>query len=144
VPIEMARLFQERDIKVVVLISKQHSEASQSRAPGGKKLQDYADLVLDTGAPPGDAMVAIPGLKTPVGPGSTVGGCLVINAIKAEVAQRLTVAGQPPLVLSGACVVGAEEAKHLFEAAYDEHAHRLARLYATVGSGGESASIMDL
>ena len=58
--------------------------------------------MLDTGAPVGDAMVKIDGLDTPVAPGSTVGGCLLVNAIKAEVAERLTQAGQPPKVLSGA------------------------------------------
>jgi uncharacterized phosphosugar-binding protein len=73
--------------------------------------------------------VKVPGLDTPVSPGSTVGGCLLVNTIKAEVAARLTAAGQPPLVLSGAAVVGAERAKSLFEAAYDEHARRLAKLY---------------
>jgi uncharacterized protein (UPF0212 family) len=35
--------------------------------------------------------------------------------------------------LSGAAIVGAERATELFESAYDEHAHRLAKLYATVG-----------
>jgi uncharacterized phosphosugar-binding protein len=130
VPIEIAELFQQRRIKTVAIISRRHSEASKSNDSRGKKLQDFADLTLDTGAPPGDAMVKVPGLDTPVSPGSTVGGCLLINTIKAEVAARLTAAGQPPLVLSGAAVVGAERAKDLFEAAYDEHARRLAKLYA--------------
>jgi uncharacterized phosphosugar-binding protein len=78
-------------------------------------------------------MVKIDGLDTPVAPGSTVGGCLLINSIKAEVADRLTKAGQPPKVLSGGAIVGAERARHLFESAYDEHAHRLAKLYESVG-----------
>lgn len=133
VPIEMAEGFKKRGIKVVVIISKQHSEASSSKDSRGKKLQDFADIVLDTGAPPGDAMVKIDGLDTPVAPGSTVGGCLLINALKAEVAQRLTDAGQPPKVLSGACIVGSDRAVQLFESAYDEHAHRLAKLYENVG-----------
>jgi len=133
VPIEMAEQFQRRGIKVVSIVSQRHSEKSKSNRSDGKKLQDFSDLVLDTGAPPGDAMVTIDGLDTPVSPGSTVGGCLLINAIKAEVADRLTKAGQPPKVLSGGAVVGAERARQLFEAAYDEHAHRLAKLYATVG-----------
>jgi len=51
--------------------------------------------VLDTGAPAGDAMVRIPDLETPVAPGSTIGGCMIVNAIKAEVAAKLTQAGQP-------------------------------------------------
>ena len=134
VPIEMAEEFQRRGVKVVAIISRAHSEASTSRHPAGKKLQDFADLVLDTGAPPGDAMVYIDGLDTPVAPGSTVGGCLLINSVKAEVAARLTAAGQPPKVLSGAVIVGAERAVELFESAYDEHAHRLSRLYANVGN----------
>ncbi len=133
VPIEMAEQFKLRGIKVVSIISLRHSEASRSNDKRGKKLQDFSDLVLDTGAPPGDAMVKIQGLETPVSPGSTVGGCLLINTIKAEVADRLTRAGHPPKVLSGAAVVGAEKATALFESAYDEHARRLAKLYETIG-----------
>ncbi len=133
VPIEMAEQFQKRNIKVVAIISRRHSEASTSKRADGKRLQDYADIVLDTGAPPGDAMVQIEGLDTPVAPGSTVGGCLLINSLKAEVAARLTQAGEPPKVLSGACVVGAERAVELFESAYDEHARRLAKLYENLG-----------
>jgi uncharacterized phosphosugar-binding protein len=133
VPIEMAEGFRQRDIRVVALVSSAHAAASSSRRTDGRKLMDFADLVLDTGAPVGDAMVRVEGLDTPVAPGSTVGGCLVVNAIKAEVAARLTAAGHPPKVLSAGAVVGAKRATELFEAAYDEHAHRLSRLYATVG-----------
>ncbi len=129
VPIEMAQGFQQRGVKVVALVSKQHADVSSSRHPSGKKLQDCADLVLDTGAPAGDAMVKIDGLDTPVSPGSTVGGCLVINAIKAEVAERLVAGGKPPKVLTASALVGAERATDLFEAAYDEHAARLRGLY---------------
>jgi uncharacterized phosphosugar-binding protein len=134
VPIEMAEGFKRAGMKVVVLISKRHSEASESKDARGKKLQDFADVVLDTGAPAGDAMVTVAGLDTPVSPGSTVGGCMVVNAIKAEVAERLTRAGQPPKVLSGAAVVGKERAVALFEAAYDEHGRRVAKLYANLGA----------
>ena len=133
VPVEIAEQFQKRGVRVVAIISRAHSEASTSRHPAGKKLQDFADLTLDTGAPVGDAMVKIDGLDTPVAPGSTVGGCLLVNSIKAEVAARLTEAGQPPTVLSGAAIVGAERAVELFESAYDEHARRLAKLYANIG-----------
>lgn len=134
VPIEMAEGFKQRGIKVVAIISRLHSEASKSQHPTGKKLQDYADIVLDTGAPVGDAMVKIEGLDTPVAPGSTVGGCLLVNTIKAEVADRLTKAGEPPKVLTAGAVVGKEKATELFEAAYDEHARRLAKLYEKIGA----------
>ncbi|MBT8043997.1 MAG: SIS domain-containing protein, partial [Verrucomicrobiae bacterium] len=110
VPIEMAEIFQQNGIKTVALVSKKHSDPSQSKRPDGKKLQDFADIVLDTGAPLGDAMVQIDGLDTPVAPGSTVGGCLIINSIKAEVAHRLTQAGHPPKVLSATAIVGEQKA----------------------------------
>ena len=134
VPIEMAQGFRQHGVKVVAIISRKHSEASPSRHASGKKLQDFADLVLDTGAPAGDAMVSVEGLDTPVSPGSTVGGCLLINSIKAEVAARLTKAGLPPRVLTAGAIVGASRAAEIFEGAYDEHAHRLAKLYAATGA----------
>jgi len=130
VPIEIAEQFQKRGLRVVAIVSRAHADATASRRSDGRKLHDFANLVLDTGAPAGDAMVRVPGLDTPVAPGSTVGGCLLVNCLKAEVAARLAAAGQPPIVLSGASVVGAERSLKLFEAAYDEHAHRLARLYS--------------
>ena len=133
VPIEMAEGFQARGIRVVAIITRAHSEASASRDARGVKLQDFADLVLDTGAPAGDAMVTVEGLPTPVAPGSTLGGCLLVNSIKAEVALRLTAAGQPPKVLTASSLVGAERSSELFESAYDEHARRLARLYMDIG-----------
>jgi uncharacterized phosphosugar-binding protein len=133
VPIEMAEQFQRRQVRVVAIVSQAHAAASTSRRADGRKLTDFADLVLDTGAPIGDAMVKIEGLDTPVAPGSTIGGCLLVNAIKAEVAARLTAAGTPPKVLTAGVLVGSARATELFESAYDEHSHRLARLYANVG-----------
>lgn len=133
VPIEIAEIFQQKKIKVVSIISEKHAEKSTSNRSDGKKLSDFTDLILDTGAPVGDAMVHVPGLDTPVAPGSTVGGTLLINCIKAELAGILTAAGQPPKVLSSAAVVGTERARSLFESAYDEHAHRLSRLFENVG-----------
>ena len=141
VPIEMAQLLRSAGMKVVCLVSRRHSEATPSRHPSGLKLPDVCDLALDTGAPPGDAMVKIDGLATPVSPGSTVGGCMVMNAIKAEIADRLTRAGQPPRVLSGSAVVGADQASALFEAAYDEHARRLAELYRNLGVPRENGHV---
>ena len=129
VPVEMAEQFQKHGIKVVALVSKKHANASSSKRKDGATLTDFADLVLDTGAPKGDAMVHIKGMEMPVAPGSTVGGTLIINAIKAEVAQYLTSEGQPPPALAAANILGPERATEIFETAYDEHARRLAELY---------------
>jgi hypothetical protein len=85
--------------------------------------------VIDTGAPKGDSMIHIEGLETPVAPGSSIGGILIINCIKAKVAALLTAAGHPPTVLTASNVVGEKMATELFEKAYDEHAIRLSKLY---------------
>src|SRR3982751_5700433 len=41
VPIEIAEQFQKRGVRVVALVSLAHSEASASRHPEGRKLQDF-------------------------------------------------------------------------------------------------------
>lgn len=137
VPIEIAEGFQQRGVGVVALISRAHSDASESKRSDGKKLSDFAEIVLDTGAPVGDAMLRVEGMEAPVAPGSTVGGCMVVNCIKAEVAGRLAEAGRPPRALAAGAVVGSERAAEIFEAAYDEHGRRLARLFATLGGAEE-------
>jgi uncharacterized phosphosugar-binding protein len=128
VPIEMAELFQQKKIKTVALVSTAHLEKSNSKRSDGKKLTDFANMILDTGAPVGDSMIYVDGLETPVSPGSTIGGIMLVNCIKAEVAKLLTEAGHPPKVLTASAIVGDAKAKELFEAAYDEHANRLAML----------------
>ena len=134
VPIEMAEEFQKRKVKVVALVSSLHLEGSTSKKTDGKKLNDFADYVLDTGAPLGDAMLYVDGLDTPVAPGSTLGGVLLINCLKAEIAQILHQNGKSPKVLSSGKIIGEQRAAELFESAYDEHAHLLAKLYQNVGA----------
>ena len=134
VPIEMAEELQKSNIKVVALVSSLHLEGSTSKHKNGKKLTDFADYVLDTGAPLGDAMISIDNLDTPVSPGSTLGGVLIINSIKAEIANILVKNGKTPKVLSSGKIIGDERAVALFESAYDEHAHLMAKLYGTIGN----------
>jgi uncharacterized phosphosugar-binding protein len=129
VPIEMAEGFKKNNIKVVSIISTLHAEASKSKRKDGIKLSDVSDLILDTGAPQGDSMIHIEGLPTPVSPGSSLGGILLINSIKAKIASILTKAGHPPTVLTASNIVGEKKATELFEKAYDEHAIRLSKLY---------------
>ena len=133
VPIEIAEEFQKMDVKVVALVSKDHAFGSSSKRADGKKLMDFADYILDTRAPLGDAMIKINRLDTPVSPGSTLGGVAVINSIKAEVASLLMENGKTPKVLSSGKLVGEERAIELFESAYDEHAHLISKLYQDVG-----------
>ena len=59
----MAEIFQQKKIKVVALVTREHLERSTSKRADGKKLSDFADIILDTGAPVGDSMIYIDGWK---------------------------------------------------------------------------------
>jgi uncharacterized phosphosugar-binding protein len=133
-PIEMAEEFRKKNVKVVALVSSIHLKGSTSKRADGKKLVDFTDHVLDTGAPLGDAMIKIDGLDTPVAPGSTLGGVLLINTLKAEIANILVQNGKIPKVLSSGKIIGERKAADLFESAYDEHAHNMAKLYQNIGN----------
>ncbi|GJM64485.1 SIS domain-containing protein [Persicobacter diffluens] len=133
-PIEMAEGFKKKGLKVVTLVSMEHLQGSDSKDSRGKKLTDFADLVLDTGAPLGDAMIRIEGMDTPVAPGSTLGGVALINCIKAETAALLHQMGHTPKVLSSGKIVGQQRATELFESAYDQHARLIAKQYQNIGA----------
>ena len=117
-----------RGMPVLALVSLAHSAVSAPGHSSGRKLPEVADLVIDNCCPAGDAAVRIPGLSTPVGPTSTIGNTLAINTLKCEIAQRLTEAGQPPLVLTHPHFVGTGESRSLFERAYDDYRDRVRRL----------------
>src|SRR5205807_9154114 len=114
----------ERGVPVIALRGLTRSAVSSPGHGSGKELADLADLVIDNCALAGDAMVQIPGLEYPVGPGSTIGNTLAINAVKCEVARLLTEAGQPPLVLTHSHFIGAEPSCDLFERTYDDYPRR--------------------
>jgi uncharacterized phosphosugar-binding protein len=128
VVVDVALGARERGMPLIGLLSRAHSAVSRAGHSSGRQLEDLADLVIDNCAPAGDAMVTIPGLETPVGPGSTIGNTLAMNAVKCEVARLLTEAGQPPLALTHPHFVGEERSRELFDAAYDDYRRRVRRL----------------
>ena len=133
VPIEMAEEFRARGVFVAAIVSQRHLDASQSQRSDGRKLTDFADVVLDTGAPVGDSMVRD---RRPGHAGRARLDRRRLHARQFDQGRSRRAAGaagQPPRVLTAAAVVGSSRAKELFEAAYDEHGRRLAKLYATLG-----------
>lgn len=128
VPVEMALGARERGLRVVAVTSLSESKAAPANNISGRRLFEIADLVIDIGTPPGDALVELEGLESPVGPGSTLANAAVVNEIKVRTAELLVEAGKMPPVLTAATVAGSEESRRSFDAAYAEHARRLARI----------------
>ena len=126
VPIEMAEGAQRRGLPTIVVTSIDQSRAAESQHSSGTRLLDHAEVVIDLCTPPGDALVPVDGLPTPVAPGSTIAAVGIANEIKAQTAALLAERGALPPVLTSAALVGQDEASRLFDAAYAEHARRLA------------------
>ncbi|MEV6266353.1 SIS domain-containing protein [Kribbella sp. NPDC051936] len=99
VPVEFALGARARGVQVIALTSLAHSNAVTSRAPGGQRLFETADVVLDNCGEPGDALIEVPGTPEPTGATSTLVGALLLQALTVEVVTRLTDRGQPPNIL---------------------------------------------
>jgi uncharacterized phosphosugar-binding protein len=96
-PLEAADYGHEIGAKVIAITSIEYSKAI---ANGRRRLAEVADIVLDNGLPPGDAVIEIEGSGLKVGPVSTAVGATVLNAIFAEVASELAKSGDAPVYLS--------------------------------------------
>lgn len=118
-----------RGMTVIGVVSVDHMQATAPKHRSGQRLGDVADLIIDNCTPAGDALVQVDGLAEPVGPGSTVGYAVIVNALKSRVAELLTAAGKPPLVLTSSVLCGAERSAELFEAAYDDYRRRVKKTY---------------
>jgi uncharacterized phosphosugar-binding protein len=134
VPIEMAQGAQGRGLPVIAVTSVEHSLAATPSHSSGTRLLDHADVVVDLCTPPGDALVALDGLETPVGPGSTIASVAIANEIKSQAAALLVARGAMPPVLTSPLLVGPERSNQLFDEAYAEHAKRLTAVLS--GEGG--------
>jgi len=128
VPIEMAQGARRRGLPVVAVTSVQHSLEAEPGHSSGTRLLDHADVVVDLCTPPGDALVTVDGLDTPVGPGSTIAAVAIANELKVETAALLVERDAMPPVLASAAVVGPDRSRQLFDEAYGEHARRVARV----------------
>ena len=88
-PVEMARVAQERKITTIGITSLAHSTQVVSRDPSGKRLFEVVDILIDNGAPYGDALVDVDDAGCRMGPLSTITGAAIVNAIAIEAAARL-------------------------------------------------------
>jgi uncharacterized phosphosugar-binding protein len=96
--VETARIAKDRGLKVVVVTSVAQCLRSAARHSSGKRLVDYADVVIDNCVPIGDVTLHLDGLDDPIGPASTVAGVTIANAVVAETAATLLRGGERPIV----------------------------------------------
>jgi uncharacterized phosphosugar-binding protein len=132
--IEMAEGAKKRGLKVIGVVSRAHCEQAKPAHVSGKKLIDVADVILDNGAPVGDTLVALEGAPGKTGPFSTLGGAMLMNLLRCEVAQRLADRGIEVVFLPSHQFAGSRSVEEQLEYFYAQYARRVAPLYARQGS----------
>ena len=130
--VEMAEGARGRGLPVIGVVSRVHCEQAKPAHPSGKKLLDVADVILDNGAPVGDSLLRLSTGQT-TGPFSTVGGALVMNMLRCEVAQRLIDRGVEVVFLPSHQFVGSRTVEEQLEYFYAQYARRVAPLYSRQG-----------
>jgi uncharacterized phosphosugar-binding protein len=108
VPVEMAVASKVREAWVIALTSLAHSTEVTSRHASGKRLFEIADIVIDNCGVLGDAILTVDGLSPKICPTSTVAGAAIINALVAEVVERLIRVGIKPSVFISFNMEGGE------------------------------------
>ncbi|MGW4947333.1 sugar isomerase domain-containing protein [Actinoplanes sp. NPDC004185] len=127
--VEMAQLVKQRGHALIAITSREHSARVDSRHDSGRKLADLADVVLDNGAPYGDAALSYSagaGTAGAVGAVSSITAALLAQQMVTEVVARLLALGiTPPVYLSDNVPGGREHNKEL-EARYAGRIRRTA------------------
>lgn len=131
--VEMAAGAKARGLAVIALVSREHCARAKPAHASGQKLTDVADVTLDNGAPEGDSVLALQGSHAKTGPFSTVGGGVVMNMLRCEVAQRLLDRGIEPVFLPSHQFVGSQTVEQRLEFFYAQYARRVGQLYARQG-----------
>jgi len=109
--------------KLIALTSLTHTQAVPALHPGGRRLADLADAVLDNCAPAGDALLPLPGGGTLCGV-STLTSALLVQMTVAEAVGLLTAeGGQAPVYIS-ANLPGGHERNTVLERRYAGRLHR--------------------
>lgn len=116
-PIEMAREAQKHGHKVIVETCVEFSLAQSSRHSSGKRLLDFADVILDNQGVFGDTVVQMEGLELGLGPASGVVGAYIIHAMLVETAFKMREKGveKPPVFMHGNLDGGMKANEALFD-----------------------------
>ena len=115
----------EIGMTVIGVTSIPHSSKVPSRHSSGKRLFEVADVAIDTGAPLGDAGIAIEGLEDSVGATSTSVAIAVGQAINAATAEKLAQRGYEPMIMVSPNTTEKDRANRRNDRNYEELWRRL-------------------
>ncbi|MGB2894530.1 MAG: SIS domain-containing protein [Anaerolineales bacterium] len=109
VPIEMAQSAKNRGITVIGVTSREYTENVEARHPSGKKMYEFADVVLDNKAVKGDAILEADEMPQKFSPASGVTSNALLHALVSATIEECLARGVTPPVYLAANVDGGEE-----------------------------------
>ena len=116
VPIDFAQSAKEHGHKVIVETCVEFSLSQPSRHSSGKRLLDYADVILDNKTPYADRVVQVEGMKPGLGSASGIAGSLLVHATLVEAAMKIHEQGiEPPVFMHGNLDGGMEYNQYLLD-----------------------------
>jgi uncharacterized phosphosugar-binding protein len=107
--VELAQQARERGVGVIAVTSVNFSRELVSSHSSGKRLFELAHLVLDNGAPYGDAALAIEGLDTPVAAWSGLAGAALMWAVTVGIIEKCVAADIVPTIYTSYNLPGGGE-----------------------------------
>ena len=122
--VEMALLARQQGLKVIAFTSLRHSLAVEPLHQSGKRLCDLADVVLDNGAPKGDALLPLPNGGAACGSSSITSAMLAQMMIAESLSILMERGVEPPVYLS-ANVPGGDTRNQAVEARYADRLRRI-------------------
>lgn len=122
-PVELALACRERGVTVIALTSMAYTAKVESVHPSGKKLCEAANIVVDIGAPYGDAAVEVAGYDIKLMPVSGVAAAAAGWMIFGAVLEKMAAGGTPASVLLSANRDGGPEYNRTSHERYDEQGY---------------------
>lgn len=124
--VEMAEHVTSLGHKLIAITSMEHTSRITPRHSSGKRLKDFADVVLDNGAPYGDSVLPLACLGGNVCGVSSVGNTVLAQAMIAEAVRLLAERGVEPPVYLSANAAGGDLHNDVLEARFAARIHRSA------------------
>lgn len=116
--VELALQIKGRGHRLIAVTSLEHSRRTPARHPGGKKLYELADLVIENLGPFGDTVLDIPNGR--VCSTSSLSGALIAQMLNAEIVNALLADGKEPPVFLSDNIPGGIERNLLLQKRYEQ------------------------
>lgn len=122
--IEIADYVKKKGNKIIAVTSLDVSKKMTSRHSSGKKLYDFADVILDNRGVEGDSAIEIKGLPVKVCATSSISAAVLLNCTILEAIEIMMSKGYTPPVYMSANVDGGPEFNKKLTDKYAERLYR--------------------